>query len=264
RAVIVGAGEAGAALIKSILASPKLSMHPVAVVDDNVNKQGSGLHEVPIVGSVADLPHIAEKYRADEIIIAIPSATSGQINRVVDACLATDLPFRIAPDPEDVLDGRAPAGTLRDGQASDLLGRPQADLDLDALRPEVRGARIVITGAAGSIGSELTRQLVRLDPALIYLVDRNENDLFFLCEELERRQVSGPHMEVILDVRDERRLTRVIREAEASHVFHAAAFKHVPRMGFHLLEAVENNVLGTWSGLQAGRAGGAAKFAPVS
>src|SRR6267378_2903578 len=87
------------------------------------------------------------------------------------------------------------------------------------------GARIVITGAAGSIGSELTRQLVKLDPAVIYLVDRNENDLYFLCEELERRGVTVPHIEVILDVRDERRMTRVIREAEATHLFHAAAFK---------------------------------------
>src|SRR2546426_2895243 len=264
RAVIVGAGEAGAVLIKSILASPKLSMRPVAVVDDDVNKQGSRLHEVPIVGCVADLPLIAEKHQADELIIAIHSATSGQINWIVDACLATDLPFRIAPDPEDVLDGRAPAGTLRDVQASDLLGRPHADLDQDALRAEMRGARIVITGAAGSIGSELTRQLVRLDPALIYLVDRNENDLFFLCEELERRKVSVPHVEGILDVRGERRLTRVIREAEASHVFHAAAFKHVPLMEFHLLEAVENNVLGTWSVVQAGRAAGAKKFVLIS
>ncbi|PYP70591.1 MAG: hypothetical protein DMD41_14665, partial [Gemmatimonadetes bacterium] len=266
RAVIVGAGEAGAALIKSILASPKLRMDPVAVVDDDANKHGNRLHETPIVGAVADLSAIVEKYRADEIIIAIPTASSGQVTRIMDACVAAKLPFRIAPDPEDLLggDGRKPGSTLRDVQASDLLGRPQAELDLSALRAELCGARIVISGAAGSIGSELTRQLVKLDPAVIYLVDRNENDLYFLCEELERRGVTVPHIEVILDVRDERRLTRVIREAEATHVFHAAAFKHVPLMEFHLPEAVENNILATWTVLQAAHKAGAKKFVLIS
>ena len=264
RVVIVGAGEASAAFIKSVLVSPKLLLNPVAVVDDDSNKHGSRLHNTPIVGPVSELVVIAEKCRADEIIIAIPSATSEQIGRIVDTCIATGRPFRIAPDPEDLLDGRGPAGTLREVQASDLLGRPQADLDLDVLRAELCGARIVITGAAGSIGSELMRQLVKLDPAIVYLVDRNENDLYFLCEELERRGVTVPHMDVILDVRDERRLTRVIREAEATHVFHAAAFKHVPLMESHLTEAVENNILGTWTVLEAAHKAGAEKFVLIS
>jgi FlaA1/EpsC-like NDP-sugar epimerase len=266
RAVIVGAGEAGAALIKNILVSPKLLMTPVAVVDDDANKHGNRLHDTPIVGAVTDLSAIVQKYRADEIIIAIPTASSEQVTRIMDACVATRLPFRIAPDPEEVLgrSGHRQVSTLRDVQASDLLGRAQAELDLDALRAELSGARIVITGAAGSIGSELTRQLVKLDPAVIYLVDRNENDLYFLCEELERRGITVPHIEVILDVRDERRLTRVIREAAATHVFHAAAFKHVPLMEFHLPEAVENNILGTWTVLQAAHRAGATKFVLIS
>jgi FlaA1/EpsC-like NDP-sugar epimerase len=264
RAVIVGAGESGAALIKSMLWSPKLLMEPVAVVDDDRNKHGSRLHGVPVVGSVVQLADMVQKYQAHEIVIAIPSATGDQMGRVVDACVATRLPFRIAPDPEDVLSGRSGPSTLRDVQPSDLLGRAQVDLRVEELRAEFQGARIVITGAAGSIGSELVRQLVKLEPAMLYLIDRNENELYFLCEELGRSEPKAPVVEVIQDVRDQRRMTRIMKEAQPTHVFHAAAFKHVPLMEFHLAEAVENNILGTWTTLEAARAGEAKKFVLIS
>ena len=264
RALVIGAGESGSAVIKSILWSPKLLMEPVAVVDDDPHKHGSRLHGVPVVGSVAELRHIVEKYQADEIVIAIPSATADQIGQVVEACVATRLPFRIAPDPEDVLSGRSSPSMLRDVQPSDLLGRAQADLHVDELRGEFEGARIVITGAAGSIGSELVRQLVKLEPAIIYLIDRNENDLYFLCEELGRREPKAPLVDVIQDVRDQRRMTRIMKEVQPTHVFHAAAFKHVPLMEFHLAEAVENNILGTSTTLEAAQAARAGKFVLIS
>jgi FlaA1/EpsC-like NDP-sugar epimerase len=264
RVVVVGAGEAGAALIKNMLWSPKLLLEPVAVVDDDLNKHDSRLHGAPIVGSVAELPRVVVKYRADEIVIAIPSGTSDEIGRVVDACVATHLPFRIAPDPEDVLSGRSGPSTLRVVQPSDLLGRAQVDLRVGELRAEFQGARVVITGAAGTIGSELVRQLVKLEPARLYLIDRNENDLYFLCEELDRHGVRVPAVEVIQDVRDERRMTRICREARPTHVFHAAAFKHVPLMESHLAEAVENNILGTYATLEAAHAAGAGKFVLIS
>jgi FlaA1/EpsC-like NDP-sugar epimerase len=250
-----------------MLWSPKLLMEPVAVADDDPNKHGSRLHGAPVAGSVAQLADIVRKYSADEIVIAIPSATGDQMGRVVDACVATRLPFRIAPDPEDVLSGRSGPSTLRDVQPSDLLGRAQVDLRVGELRAEFQGARIVITGAAGSIGSELVRQLVKLEPAMLYLIDRNENDLYFLCEELGRREVKAPLVDVIQDVRDQRRMTRIMEEVRPTHVFHAAAFKHVPLMEFHIAEAVENNILGTWATLEAARAAGAAgasKFVLIS
>ena len=264
RALIIGAGESGSALIKSMLWSPKLLMEPVAVVDDDANKHGSRLHGAPVAGSVSELQRIVEKYQADEIVIAIPSATADQIGRVVDACVATRLPFRIAPDPEDVLSGRSGPSTLRDVQPSDLLGRAQADLRVDELRAEFEGARVVITGAAGSIGSELVRQLVKLEPEIVYLIDRNENELFFLCEELARREPKAPLVDVIQDVRDQRRMTRIMKEVQPTHVFHAAAFKHVPLMEFHLAEAVENNILGTATTLEAAHAAHAGKFVLIS
>jgi FlaA1/EpsC-like NDP-sugar epimerase len=264
RTVVVGGGESGAAVIKNMLWSPKLLMEPVAVADDDPNKHGSRLHGAPVAGSVAQLADIVQKYSADEIVIAIPSATGDQMGRVVDACVATRLPFRIAPDPEDVLSGRSGPSTLREVQPSDLLGRAPVDLRVGELRAEFQGARIVITGAAGSIGSELVRQLVKLEPAILYLIDRNENELYFLCEELDRRAVKAPVVEVIQDVRDQRRMTRIMKEVRPTHVFHAAAFKHVPLMEFHLAEAVENNILGTWTTLEAARAAGAGKFVLIS
>ena len=263
RTAIIGAGESGSAVIKNMLGSPKLLMDPVVVVDDDVNKHGSRLHGVPVAGRVSDLAAIVAKYQADEVIIAIPSATREQIGRVVDACAATKVAFRMAPDPEEVLNGRG-HGPIRVVQPSDLLGRPQVELNLDELRAELTGARIAITGAAGSIGSELTRQLVKLHPAVLYLIDRNENDLYFLCDELDRKGVRVAHVEVIQDVRDLRRMTRILRELSPTHVFHTAAFKHVPLMEFHLVEAVENNILGTWATLEAARAAGTGKFVLIS
>jgi len=264
RVVVVGAGESGAALIKTMQWSPKLFMEPVAVVDDDRNKHGNRLHGAPIAGSVAELAGIVEKYQADEIVIAMPSASRDQIGCVVDACAATRLPFRIAPDPEDVLRGRSGPSTLRGVQPSDLLGRAQVDLRVEELRAEFQGARILITGAAGSIGSELIRQLVKLEPAVLYLIDRNENDLYFLCDELDRSDVKASRVDVIQDARDRRRMARIMEKARPTHVFHAAAFKHVPLMESHVTEAVENNILGTWTTLEAARGAGAKKFVLIS
>lgn len=264
RAVIVGAGEAGALLVKRILASPKMLMDPAAVVDDNANMHGNRLHGVPIAGPVNELPAIAERFHADEIIIAIPSAKTEQMARIVDACIGAKLPFRIAPDPEDLLGAGHGASWLRDVQPGDLLGRAQAEFDVVKVRAELRGARVVITGAAGSIGAELARQLIKVEPEALYLVDRNENDLYYLCEDFRRHQITVPFSAVIEDVRDGRRLTRLLRDVQPTHVFHAAAFKHVPLMESHAVAAVDNNILGTWSALRAARAAGVRKFVLIS
>ena len=264
RAVIVGAGEAGAVFVKRILASPKMLMDPSVVVDDNANLHGNRLHGVPIVGPVSELPAIAERFRADEIIIAIPSATTEQMAHIVDTCVAAKLPFRIAPDPDDMLGTRQGASWLRDVQPSDLLGRAQAEFDVVKVRAELRGARVLVTGAAGSIGAELARQLIKVEPEALYLVDRNENDLHYLCEEFQRHQITLPFTGVIEDVRDQRRLTRLLRDVQPTHVFHAAAFKHVPLMESHAVAAVDNNILGTWSVLQAARVAGVRKVVLIS
>ncbi len=264
RAVIVGAGSAGSAIVKTLLASPKHLTEPVAVVDDDPNKHGILLHGVPIVGGVGALAEIVREYRAEEIIIALPTATREQIGQVVDACLATKVPFLIAPDPEDPFGNGAGHGGLRVVQPGDLLGRPPVNLNVAQMRAELGGARVVVTGGAGSIGSELARQLAKLQPAALYLIDRNENDLHYLRGELDARHPDVPHVEIIRDIRDERRMALVLQDIRPTHVFHAAAFKHVPLMEAHPIAAVENNVLGTWSLLEACAAAGVRKFVFIS
>src|SRR3990172_5723011 len=157
RTVIVGAGEAGALLLERMLASPKMLMDPVALVDDDANMHGSRLRGVPIVGPVSELGAIADRLGADETIIAVPSASTEQMARIVDSCVAAGLPFRIAPDPEDMLGMHPGTSGLRDLRPSDLLGRAQQEFDVAPVRAELRQARVVITGAAGSILSELAR-----------------------------------------------------------------------------------------------------------
>ena len=264
RVVVVGGGEAGAILLERVLASPKMQMDPVAVADDNANMHGTRLHGVPIEGAVNDVPAIARRHQADEIVIAIPSVTTEQMAHIVDVCVAAELPFRIAPDPEDMLGTGQGANGLRDVRPADLLGRAQAEFDVVKVRAQLTGARVVITGAAGSIGSELARQVSKIEPEMLYLVDRNENDLHYLCEELQRHQITVPFKGVIEDVRDQRRLTRLLEEIQPTHLFHAAAFKHVPLMESHALAAVENNILGTWSALQAAGTAGVGRFVLIS
>lgn len=264
RAIIVGAGGAGSSIVKTLLASPRHLTEPVAVVDDDRNKHGILLHGVPIVGGVDDLAEMVREYRAEEIIIAIPSATREQIGQVVDACLATKVPFLIAPDPEDPFGNGVGHGGLRVVQPGDLLGRLPVSLNVTQMRAELGGARIVVTGGAGSIGSELARQLARLQPAALYLIDRNENDLHFLRGELDSRHPDVPHYEIIRDIRNQQRMTRILKEIRPTHVFHAAAFKHVPLMEAHPVAAVENNVLGTWVLLEASAEAGVGKFVFIS
>jgi len=264
RALIVGAGESGSALIKSMLWSPKLLMDPVAVVDDDPNKRGSRLHGAPVAGPVAELRPIVEKYQADEIVIAIPSATADQIGRVVDACVATRLPFRIAPDPEDVLSGRSGPSTLREVQPSDLLGRAQADLRVDELRAEFEGARIVITGAAGSIGSELVRQLVKLEPAVIYLIDRQRERPLLLVPGAgssgAEGAAGGRHSGCARSAADDTHM----KEAQPTHVFHAAAFQARSADGVSSRRGGREQYSGTWSTLEAAQVAGTTKFVLIS
>ncbi len=260
RAVVIGGGLAGATLVKTLLASPRQLIDPVAIVDDAPGNRGKQLHGVPIVGTMDELAVVAQAFAADELLISIPSATAEQMRRIVDLCLKTKRPFRIAPDPESA----GKPSRLRVIQLDDLLGRPQVNLNLAQMRAELSGARIMVTGAAGSIGSELVRQLAKLQPAHLILLDRNENDMYFLGGDLASRQDGVPYTGLIEDIRETKRLKRIMERERPTHVFHAAAFKHVPLMELHPLSAVDNNILGTWSVLEAAAAAGARKFVLIS
>ncbi|HZF67850.1 MAG TPA: nucleoside-diphosphate sugar epimerase/dehydratase [Gemmatirosa sp.] len=245
RAVIVGAGAAGALIVREVLESPRLHVVPVAFVDDDLAKQGRTLHGVKVAGRLSDLGVVIESYRAEEVIIAMPSAPGGVVRDVVRDAAASGVPTRTVPGLFELIQGHKSVSALRKVAIEDLLRRDPVETDLDEVSRLAAGKVVMVTGAGGSIGSELCRQIARLQPLRLIAVGRGENSVFELLQELH---VTHPELTVepvIADVRDRARLERVFRAYRPSTVFHAAAHKHVPLMEQNVSEAILNNVLGT-------------------
>lgn len=245
RVVVVGAGEAGNLLAREILRFPT-GYRLVAFVDDDESKWDSTLHGVAVVGATSDLPKVVELARADEVIIATPGATPGQIRAIVARCEEIDVPFKVLPGIQEVLDGNVKVDHVRDLRIEDLLGREPVMLELPELAEDLRGARVLITGGAGSIGSELARQVALHHPERLVLFDQAESDLYFLELELRERHPEIEIVSIVGDILDPASMDEVFRTHRPCRVFHAAAYKHVPMMESNVREAVRNNVLGTW------------------
>lgn len=263
RVLLVGAGDGGQMLVREMLRTPT-GMIPVGYVDDDQVKWGTRIHGVKVWGRVDELPRIVEERHVDEVVIAVPSAEPTQIRRIVELCERADRAFSILPGIAEVISGEAHLAQVREVRVDDLLGRAPVVMELPAVRADVRGRTVLITGAAGSIGSELARQIALHEPATLILVDQAETPLYFLDLEL-RAEVSA--MEVvptIVDVADATSVERVFAEYRPHRVFHAAAYKHVPMMERHPLEAARNNVLGTWIVADAAGRHGAENFVLVS
>jgi FlaA1/EpsC-like NDP-sugar epimerase len=244
RVLIIGAGDAGELLLREIQNNPRLGYEPVGFVDDDPRKTGFHIHGVPVIGATANLSGVLAAHPADELIIAIPSASREQIQAIVNRCLSLRLPFKILPAIA-ALSGRVLVSQLRPVRVEDLLGRDPVELDSSVVRMELEGRRVLITGAGGSIGAELARQVATFDPAEIALIDRSENALYLIEQELHRRHPGLKVRAVLSDIRDAREIGRFFREISPDVVYHAAAFKHVPLMEDHLPHAVHNNVFGT-------------------
>jgi FlaA1/EpsC-like NDP-sugar epimerase len=245
RAVIVGAGAAGALIVREVLESPRLHVVPVAFVDDDLAKQGRTLHGVKVAGRLSDLGVVIESYRAEEVIIAMPSAPGGVVRDVVRDAATSGVPTRTVPGLFELIQGHKSVSALRKVAIEDLLRRDPVETDLEEVSRLATGKVVMVTGAGGSIGSELCRQIARLQPLRLIAVGRGENSVFELLQELH---VAHPELTVepvIADVRDRARLERVFRAYRPSTVFHAAAHKHVPLMEQNVSEAILNNVLGT-------------------
>ncbi|HEX6534970.1 MAG TPA: nucleoside-diphosphate sugar epimerase/dehydratase [Gemmatimonadaceae bacterium] len=262
RVLIIGAGDAGELLLREMHNNPRLGYLPVGFVDDDGHKTGFHIHGVRVHGTTAQLEVVLAAHPADELIIAIPSASREQIQAIVDRCLALKVPFKILPAIA-ALTGRVRMSQIRPVRVEDLLGRDPIALDASLIRQDIAGRRVLITGAGGSIGSELARQIATYDPAVIALVERGENALFLIEQELRRRHPALDARAIICDVRDHRDLERAFREVRPELVYHAAAFKHVPMMEAHLAHAVHNNVFGTRNAARLAAAHGA-KFVLIS
>lgn len=264
RFLIIGAGNAGEALLREMLRRKDVQYEVVGFIDDNPAKIGMSIHGISVLGNVDQLPDICEKKGIDEIAIAIPSASRKQLRRVVQVCQGTKLRFSTVPSLTDIASGKLRVSQMRDVDINDLLGRDVVKLDLNEIEKFIKGRVILVTGAGGSIGSEMCRQVCAFDPKQLLLVEQAENPLFFIEGEL-RRTFPGVQMQaVICDITDKTRVDQVFAAYRPEVVIHAAAHKHVPLMEGNPGEAVKNNVIGTRTVANAADLFGAASFVMIS
>jgi len=245
RVLIVGAGDAGALVVRELQKNPQLNIAPVGFLDDNPAKQKQSIYGVPVVGSISDLSKTIDNRKVDEVIIAIPSAPGRVVRIVADVCRLKNTPFRTMPGIYELLGGKVSISRLREVNINDLLRREPRQTEDDRVGAILGGKVIMVTGAGGSIGREICRQVARWGPSELVLLGHGENSIFEALIELQENFPSLPLHPVICDIRDRRRLESVYERERPQVVFHAAAHKHVPMMEVNVEEAVTNNILGT-------------------
>ncbi len=245
RVLIVGAGEAGALIAREMLRHPEAGLRPVGFLDDDPSKHHMRIAGSRVFGPIAALPQEVRHQNVEEILIAIPSAPGQLIRRIVDLAREAHVQYRIVPGVYEVLSGAVSISQIREVDLADLLGREQVHLDMSAISGYLQGKRIFVTGAGGSIGSEIVRQMARFSPRDVLLLGRGENSLFELQLELKERHPELDHKLIIADVRDRPRIERLFRRYRPQVVFHAAAHKHVPLMEDNADQAILKNVGGT-------------------
>ena len=275
RVLIVGAGDAGSMIAREMLYSDKSSGDPLGFVDDDPEKQGILIHGLRVWGTTRDIPRLVREMKVQEVIIAIPTAPGRVIRQVVSLCESAKVPSRTMPGIYDILSGRVDVNQLRNVEIEDLLRRDPVKTDMAAVTDFLSGRRVLVTGAGGSIGSELCRQILRCGPTELVLFGHGENSVFDILSELKgiaeqmrkenRFEGEGPLLKpVIADIRFADRLQAVFEEHRPEIVFHAAAHKHVPLMEANMAEAVTNNVLGSRNLVRASLAANVEHFVLIS
>ncbi len=265
RVIVAGAGEAGVMIVREMQSNPGLGLAPVAFVDDSVNKRGLRIRGIEVEGLTADLKEVARSHSAESVVIAMPTATGKTIRQITDVATSAGLKVIVVPGIFELLDGSAHVSQLRPVQVEDLLRRAPVKSDPGRVEALLKGRRVLVTGAGGSIGSELVRQIYRSMPAEVILLGHGENSIFGIEQEISGAGPDAPICRsVIADVRDRARLGRVFREHRPEVVFHAAAHKHVPLMEANPEEAITNNVLGTRNLLSASVEFDVAAFVMIS
>jgi FlaA1/EpsC-like NDP-sugar epimerase len=261
RVLVMGAGDAGAMVLRDILLHPDVGLRPVGVIDDDPRKVGRTIQGIPVLGTRERIPELARGLQAEQLLVAIPSATSEVMREVVAVCEAADLSVRVLPSVREVVDGRVSVRDIRDLRIEDILGRQLVSTDLEAVRSILQGRRILITGAGGSIGAEISRQIAQFEPERLIVLDRDEIHLHDLLTVLEP---SAALETALADIRDRAHLFDLFRRHRPHVVFHAAAHKHLPMLERHPREAVLTNVVGTKNVAEASVAVGVERFVLIS
>lgn len=245
RVLIAGAGAAGVLIVRELLDNPSLGLNPIGFLDDDPAKRGHQLFNLPVFGAIADLPRVVVTRKIDELIIAMPRVGGRVIRELLTTAAAAGIKTRTVPGMFDIISGKVAVNALRPVEIQDLLRRAPVTTSLDSACALTSGHTVLVTGAGGSIGSELCRQLVGLGPRRIVLAGHGENSIFHIFNELKELAPGVEYVPVIVDIRDRDRLARVFDQYDPIAVFHAAAHKHVPMMECNVAEAVTNNILGT-------------------
>jgi len=264
RLLIIGAGDAGEKILRELRDNPRLKYHVVGFVDDDRKKHGMHIHGVPVLGDIKQIPQLVKAYEMDELLIAIASATRKEMRRIIDLCGETGRKFRIIPGMGELIDEKLTIKAVREVAYEDLMGREPVQLEMGKIGQYIKGKSILITGAGGSIGSELCRQTARFFPKNVILLDRTENNLYEIEMELQRDFPYLHYVPVLGNVLHQSVLRRVFLGYRPDVVFHAAAYKHVPIMELTPWEAIFTNVKGTQNLLEVAKEFHLERFVMVS
>jgi len=261
--ILIGAGSAAQTTIEET-SRAGTGYRIVACVDDDRSKTGIRIHGVPVVGTVDELPGFAAQHGIHEVLIAVRSATGKQMQRFVNICGEAGMKFKRVPSLGDILNGRTSVSQFRDVRLEDLLGRDPVQIDLESVRKQIAGQVVLVTGAAGSIGSELCRQILQYHPGKLVCLDQNETGIFYLQLELAKQECPSRLVFCVSDIGDRDRLGNLLAEHRPQIIFHAAAYKHVPMMETNVYEAVQNNVFALLNMLEIAEHNGCPSFVLIS
>jgi FlaA1/EpsC-like NDP-sugar epimerase len=265
RTLIIGAGAAGTMVARQLVNNPEAELKPIAFIDDDPNKQKLQFFNIPVMGTTKDIEDVVRALRIEHIIIAIPSLTKKELNRIFEQCAKTNAKTQIVPKLEDIVTGKVSVSQFRDVQVEDLLGREPVELDIESISSYIENKAILVTGAGGSIGSEICRQVCRFNPKKIVLLGHGENSIYQIDMELRNQYKDQIDIvPVIGDIQDRERMFEVMEEHKPHVVYHAAAHKHVPLMEYNPKEAVKNNIFGTKNVAEAADTFGVQTFVLIS
>jgi len=265
KVLVIGAGAAGTMVVRELKQTPSLKMKPIGFVDDDFTKHHLEIMSLPVLGGVKEIVRLVDEFEVDHIIIAIPSLSRNEIQRIYKECSKSKAQTKILPLLGDLMTGKVKVNQLREVQVEDLLGREPVELDMESIAKKIQNKVILITGAGGSIGSEISRQVSKFSPQQLILLGHGENSIYLIDMELRKTYGNSINIiPVIADIQDRERIFELVRRYRPDVIYHAAAHKHVPLMEYNPIEAVKNNIIGTKNVAEAAHELKVGKFVMVS